>query len=156
MVLAERPVSDAERLRALVQTFVRRFGLLLSGSTPCGQPLALSHAHALMILLAAGKPLRQNEIGELLGIDKSNVARLCAQMQDKGHIEQSRAVNDRRGRVVSLTAQGDRVGRMVEVAGRERFEQLLAHIAPEQRDTVLRGLSILDEALAAAPHSEPS
>lgn len=139
--------SDAERLRASVQTFVRRFGLLLASSTPCGQPMATSHAHALMVLLAAGRPVRQNELGEALCIDKSNVTRLCAQMEERGHVTQTQAADDRRGRVVALTDKGARVGREVKQASERRFEQLLDRIPRQQRRMVLAGLAALNDAL---------
>ena len=141
-------IPDVEQLRSSVQTFVRRFGLLLAGKTPCGQPLPTSHAHALMFLLAARRPVRQNELGEALCIDKSNVARLCAQMEDKGHVTQTRASTDRRGRVVSLTSRGTRVGRQVKLASEQRFEDILARVPYAQRSAVLTGLSALNAALA--------
>lgn len=147
MVEATPDASDAGRLRASVQTFVRRFGLLLASATPCGQPLPTSHAHALMVLLGAERPLRQNELAEALCIDKSNVTRLCVQMEARGHVTQMRAANDGRGRDVALTSQGVRVGREVKQASERRFEQLLARIPRDQHRTVLAGLSALNAAL---------
>lgn len=147
MVEASPNLSDAERLRASVQTFVRRFGLLLASATPCGKPLPTSHAHALMLLLGAGRPLRQNELGEALRIDKSNVTRLCVQMEERGHVTQIRASDDGRGREVALTSQGARVGREVKQASEQRFAQILARIPRGQRDTVFAGLSALNAAL---------
>lgn len=139
--------SDANRLRSSVQTFVRRFGLLLQDQTPCGQPLPSSHAHALMLLIAAGRPVRQNELGAELGIDKSNVARLCAQMEEKRHVNQEPDADDRRARRVSLTAKGQRVGQDVKQASERRFEELLARIPAAKHETVFAGLAALNEAL---------
>jgi len=147
MVETSASISNAVRLRASVQTFVRRFGLLLASATPCGQPLATSHAHALMVLLGAGQSVRQNELAEALCIDKSNVARLCAQMEERGHVTQMRASDDGRGREVALTSRGARVAREVTQASEQRFEQLLARIPRAQRRTVLAGLSALNAAL---------
>ena len=95
--------DDAERLRTLVQTFVRRFGLLLGDHTPCGQPISVSHAHALMLLASRSEATSQSELGRLLGIDKSNVTRLCSRMEKLGHVRQSRAPTDRRSRLVRIT-----------------------------------------------------
>jgi DNA-binding MarR family transcriptional regulator len=144
-----RRSSDAERLRSSVQTFVRRFGLLLQDQTPCGQPLPTSHAHALMLLLAAGRPVRQNELSAGLGIDKSNVARLCAQMEEKQHVKQEPDVEDRRARRVCLTAKGQRVGQEVKQASERRFEELLSRIPATKHTAVFAGLAALNEALAA-------
>lgn len=150
MARTPRQGSDAEVLRSSVQTFVRRFGLLLADQTPCGQPLPTSHAHALMLLLAAGRPVRQNELGAGLGIDKSNVARLCAQMEEKRHVKQEADADDRRARRVTLTAKGQRVGRDVKEASERRFEELLSRIPPAQRPAVFEGLAALNEALVAS------
>ena len=140
-------ISDADRLRSSVQTFVRRFGLLLQDQTPCGQPLPTSHAHALMLLIAAGRPVRQSELGAHLGIDKSNVARLCAQMEEKRHVRQEPDEEDRRARRVSLTAKGERVGQAVKQATEHRFEALLGRIPAARRAAVFAGLAALNEAL---------
>ncbi|HEX6836754.1 MAG TPA: MarR family transcriptional regulator, partial [Polyangia bacterium] len=68
-------------LRAAVQELIRRFGLLSESSTPCGHPLATSHAHALMLLYEAGPVgLHQAELARQLGIDKSNTSRLVRQL----------------------------------------------------------------------------
>src|ERR1039457_1643788 len=93
-------------LRRLIQTFIRSIGLLAGDQTPCGQPLAVSHAHALMVLLEATREdnrLTQRELGQVLGIDKSNVARLCRRMESAGHVVQSRSADDGRARLLSLT-----------------------------------------------------
>jgi len=148
--MANDLVREAEQLRSLVQTFVRRFGLLLSDRTPCGQPVSVSYAHALMLLREAERPLRQSELGGALGIDKSNVTRLCTQLEAKGHAEQARVPEDGRGRVVALTANGQRLAHQIEQASKRRFQQLLQRIPRARRQAVLAGLSVLDDALLMA------
>src|SRR4051794_33355373 len=89
--------AETERLRALVQHFVRRFGLLVTRETPCGLPVSTSYAHALMVVLERGQRKErtsQADLAALLGIDKSNVARLCARMETAGHVIQERAPED--------------------------------------------------------------
>jgi DNA-binding MarR family transcriptional regulator len=100
-----------------------------------------------MLLLAAGRPLRQNELGTGLGIDKSNVARLCAQMEEMRHVLQEPDSEDRRARRVRLTAKGQRLGQEVKQASERRFEELLSRIPAAQRQAVFAGLSALNEAL---------
>jgi MarR family transcriptional regulator for hemolysin len=100
-----------------------------------------------MLLLAAGRPVRQNELGAGLGIDKSNVARLCAQMEEKRHVRQEADANDRRARRVRLTAKGQRVGQEVKQASERRFQDLLARIPAAAHEAVFAGLSALNEAL---------
>jgi DNA-binding MarR family transcriptional regulator len=142
--------EDVEHLRALVQTFVRRFGLLLSGETPCGQPIPRSYAHALMALLDV-KPrnqLGQAELGAVLGIDKSNVARLCARMERLGHAIQVRAETDGRSRLVSLTPEGKELARSIERSSRSRFRRILQSLPKTERTGVFAGLATLTEAVS--------
>jgi DNA-binding MarR family transcriptional regulator len=146
------PREDGEALRALVQGFVRRFGILAGDRTPCGEPLPVSNAHALMFLLehASRGTQTQQALGRALGIDKSNVARLCRKMEASGHLVQGRSALDGRARLLSLTEAGVRVARSVEEASRARFETVLAALPPGERAAVLGGLRALNAALERA------
>lgn len=146
------PVHDVERLRTLVQAFVRSFGLLVTRETPCGQPLSPSYAHALMVLLERGRqPARtsQSDLGHVLGIDKSNVARLCARMAAAGHVVQERHPEDGRGRLVRLTSTGTRMARRIEGASRERFERVVRGVAPGRRQSLFESIELLNAAVEA-------
>jgi DNA-binding MarR family transcriptional regulator len=134
--------EQAEELRSLVQRLFRRFGTLGTDTTPCGKPLSIAHAHALMFLLGRGERTQQ-ELGAELCIDKSNVARLCMKMVDEGHAVQASGPEDRRTRVVSLTTAGKRLAREVNTASRQRFGALLGGLDATQREQVIQGLSQL-------------
>lgn len=144
--------GDSERLRRLVQTFVRGFGLLVTRQTPCGHPVSPSYAHALMILLGRSRAhgrTSQSDLGRVLGIDKSNVTRLCARMEAAGHVVQERQPEDARGRLVRLTSAGTRMARRIERASRERFERVVSGIAPGRRQTLFTSLELLNAAVEA-------
>lgn len=146
------PVHDIERLRTLVQTFVRSFGLLVTRETPCGQPVSPSYAHALMVLLErARQPARtlQSDLGLVLGIDKSNVARLCARMEAAGHVVQERQPEDGRGRLVHLTNTGTRLARRIEGASQERFERVVCGIPSGRRRALFESIELLNTAVEA-------
>ena len=143
---------EATDLRLLIQTFIRSSGLLAGDQTPCGHPVAVSHAHALMVLLETarkGKCMAQRELGQALGIDKSNVARLCRRMESAGHLVQSRSADDGRARLLSLTARGTRVAKNVERSSRDRFRWLMSAIPRRSRAGVLSSLACLNRALAS-------
>lgn len=149
----------AERLRVAVQRFVRSFGLLATDQTPCGRPIATSYAQALVVLLERGRRLElsttQQELGQGLGIDKSNVARLCAKMTREGHVAQMRSPTDGRGRLVALTVSGRRVAERVEAASRDRFAELLAALpSDDTRVGVIASLEALNAAIAATRRPE--
>jgi DNA-binding MarR family transcriptional regulator len=142
-----------DELRRVTQRFFRRFGALAADSTPCGKPLSMAHAHALMVLLARGE-LTQQALGAELGINKSNVARLCAKMVRSKHVEQRPSAQDGRSRLVSLTRSGVRLAQEVDAASRSRFASLLAGIPKSHRANVLVALQHLVEAIDADIHAD--
>jgi DNA-binding MarR family transcriptional regulator len=147
------PHAGGDDLRRLIQAFIRSLGLLSFDQTPCGQPLSVSHAHALMVLLEAtraGERLSQRELAQALGIDKSNVTRLCRRMESAGHLVQRRSADDGRVRLLSLTPAGNRLATNVERSSRDRFERLMSAIPPSQRADVLSSLACLNRALTTA------
>jgi DNA-binding MarR family transcriptional regulator len=126
---------------------VRDFGLLTQDATPCGRPLTTSHAHALMVLLDEGRSLSQKELADELGLDKSNVTRLCQKMEAEGQIEQVRHEQDARVRLLTLTARGAKLAREVEQASKERFATLLKAVPAAERARVFEGLALLSRAV---------
>ncbi|WIG97761.1 MarR family winged helix-turn-helix transcriptional regulator [Myxococcus sp. SDU36] len=139
-----------DELRRITQRFFRRFGALAAESTPCGKPLSMAHAHALMVLLVQGE-LTQQALGAELGIDKSNVARLCAKMVRANHLQQRPSERDGRSRLVSLTSRGARLAKEVDGASRARFGALLGGIPEPRRADVIAALQYLVDALKASP-----
>ena len=109
----------------------------------------MAHAHALMVLLARGE-LSQRELGKELGIDKSNVARLCAKMIDAEHATQRPSEADGRSRVVSLTPRGKRLASEVDAASRARFASLLGALPKGRQASVIEALQLLVEAADAS------
>lgn len=149
---APDPSADAIRLRQLLQELVRGFGFLAASQTPCGQPVSPSYAHALTILLERkrlGQTTSQVELGASLGIDKSNVARLCARMEAAGHVVQKRADEDRRSRMLELTRKGSALAGRIEEASRARFGVLMRGVPGEQRQSLLECLAVLNTAVRA-------
>lgn len=147
-----RSSAEPRELRQLMQQLFRRFGVLSSDSTPCGKPLSPAHAHALMVLLARGE-LSQQELGVELGIDKSNVARLCARMVEAGHASQEQSETDGRSRRVSLTAAGKRLAREVDTASTARFAALIRGLPAGRHRQVVDALEQLVAAIGSLPSS---
>lgn len=147
--------DQADELRRVTQRFFRRYGALAADATPCGKPLPMAHAHALMILLGAGE-LSQQELGAELCIDKSNVARLAAKMVAAGHARMWRCPLDGRSRRVALTARGEKLAREVDAASRARFGALLAGIPGAARHQVIDALRHLVAALDVPANPERS
>lgn len=155
---AQSAVDAAHHLRAAVQQFVCSFGLLAGDQTPCGQPLAPSHAHALMLLASPeqrGARTSQQGLAYSLGIDKSSAARLCAKMERLGDIDQQRPPDDGRARLVGLTPQGRRVAERLDAASRARFQRVLeAMPSSRARKNVIAAMRDLNEVVAAVGRLE--
>lgn len=142
---------ESEQIRSLVQEFVRRFGLLVTRRTPCGFPVSPSYAHALMLLLRRareGFTTVQSDLAGTLGINKSNVARLCERMVAAGHAEQAAHPEDGRSRAVTLTAKGTRLAERIESGSRDRFSALTSSIPRYKRAGVIAALADLNAAIA--------
>jgi DNA-binding MarR family transcriptional regulator len=112
-----------------------------------------------MVLLETarkGKRVTQRDLGQALGIDKSNVARLCRRMGSAGHLVQCSSADDGRARLLSLTTRGTRVAKNVERSSRDRFRWLISAIPRRSRAGVLSSLACLNQALASTvPPKEP-
>jgi len=154
------PAHPGDLLRRSIQRFVRTFGLLDGDQTPCGVPLAPTHAHALMALFDRERrdtASVQQDLVRVLGIDKSNVARLCAKMIKVGHLAQSESTEDGRTRRLSLTPKGRRLAERVEEASRIRFDHVLAALPSDTaRTAVVRSLELLNDAILATRKMEES
>lgn len=138
----------SEEFRALVQEFVRRFGLLSTDQTPCGKPLASSDAHALMLLLEAGDDgMLSSGLAARLGIDKSTASRTVMRLTGNGHLGSAPSTADGRAKPIRLTNKGVRVAREIEQASRQRFAQLLEHVPPRKRADVVEALRTVVTAL---------
>src|SRR6266540_3883313 len=135
-------LSLQEQLIALI----RAFGLHRPDQTPCGQPVAVAEAHALMELARAA-PLSQNDLAARLRLEKSTISRLVHQMEQRGWIVRSRSPLDGRMAQLHLTEAGRTLTRELAEARRAKFARILAAIPEKQRANVLESLTILVEAM---------
>jgi DNA-binding MarR family transcriptional regulator len=135
-------------LRQKIQDFVRAFGLLRS-QTPCGKPVSVSAAHAVMLLRSEkhGHALSQSALQKTLFLDKSNITRLSASLENDGFISQRQSKEDRRVRELILTKKGERLADSLLVASQERFSEILNQIPKSRRAQVFSALELLTNAI---------
>lgn len=132
-------------LRSKIQAFVRAFGLLRN-QTPCGKPISISAAHSLMVLNLAGEPLSQANLQKTLGLDKSNITRLCRTLEKDGFIVQCSSKLDARVRLLLLTKKGERLADTLEIASRRRFSDILKKIPKDKCSVIFKNLDLLTAA----------
>lgn len=135
-------------LRQKILHFIRVLGVLRE-QAPCGLPISISAAHALMYLKNEGKGVvsSQQELQQALDLDKSNVARLCLAMQKQGLILQRSVKADRRYRQVFLTKKGDLMAQKISLASRVRMKRILSHLPKNQFKSILRTFDVMAEAI---------
>ena len=131
-----------ERMIALI----RAFGLHKPDETPCGKPVSVAEAHALMEL-SRGGPLVQKELVWRLRLEKSTVSRLVGMLEGRGWVERSRSLADGRAIELRLTEAGRRTAEGIAEARRAKFARVLEAIPEEERESVLESMRLLEEAM---------
>ena len=131
-------------------SFIHSFGLLRSDTTPCGQPMSISTAHALCEL-RGGPPLSQRDLAARLGLTTSSVSRLVDQLETKCWAKRfvDPDCNDSRVRLLRLTDLGEEITDQVIEARSNRFAELLEAVPREKQGDVLEALTLLKEAANA-------
>ncbi len=132
-----------ERMIALI----RAFGLHKPDQTPCGRRVSVAEAHALMELSRA-ETLVQKELASRLRLEKSTVSRLVGMLEDRGWLERSRSRQDGRALELRLTGAGRRTAMGISEARRAKFARVLEAIPEEDRESVLKSMRILEEAMS--------
>ena len=138
--------ADAAVLQDRVVAFVRAFGLHRPSETPCGKPIPVSAAHALMELVR-GETLTQSELGVRLRLEKSTVSRLVDNLVARRWLERKRHPADGRAVLLRLTPGGLEAAGELEQARRRKFATLLDRIPEEDREQMLQTLDAMTEAL---------
>lgn len=143
--IANGPAGAVELQEQLI-AFVRAFGLLRPDVTPCGQPLSVSEAHALLEL-SRDAGLSQVALGERLRLQKSTVSRLVTQLEGKGWVERGRDRTDGRVIQLHLTEPGRRIADQVATARADHYASILQRIPEDERGQVLHALEVLVQAV---------
>lgn len=128
------PVREASR------ELVRQWGFLrMSGAS-------MSRCHALVELERHGT-LLAGDLTRLLSMDKSGTSRLVARLEKEGLVDVAECDNDRRRRPLQLTEAGRKELEAVHATADEQVEAALGLLSDEQRQEVLKGLSLYAKAL---------
>ncbi len=129
---------------------IRAFGLHRPDETPCGEPVAVAEAHALMELTKS-EGLSQNALCTRLQLVKSTVSRMVSSLEKRGWVERHRDERDGRAVTLHLTAQGRAAAQQLAEARRAKFTRLLERIPEVEREHVVDTLNVLVEAMRAPP-----
>jgi DNA-binding MarR family transcriptional regulator len=133
-------------LQDQIIALIRAFGLHRPDQTPCGQPVPVAEAHALMEL-QRDTPLSQQELGARLHLEKSTVSRLVTQLEGRGWITRTRSATDGRMLQLQLSDAGVEIAAQLSAARAAKFARVLAAVPQAQRSAVVAALDILVEAM---------
>jgi DNA-binding MarR family transcriptional regulator len=128
--LAEAFWSVARRIRHLTHDTVAPFGI-----TP-GQARALG-------VLGRHGGMRLNELAEHLRIAPRSTTEVIDALQERGLVERTPDLLDRRATVVALTGEGARIGAAVRSARSEEAEAFFGRLSEADRDALARILRSL-------------
>jgi DNA-binding MarR family transcriptional regulator len=129
-----------------VVELTRAFGWHRPGSTPCGKPVPIAEAHALLELSRADS-LTQRDLASALNLRKSTVSRVVANLQRHGWIQRQRSDSDGRALDVSLTVKGIQIAADLAAAREAKLAGILDRIPEHQRRDVMGALQTLIEAI---------
>lgn len=137
---------DERELQQQIQAFIRHFGLLDQGQTPCGRPIPTSQAHAIQVL-GQYEEITQQMLADHLNLDKSTTSRLVGQLVDQGWIIKRENPQNRRESRISLTPQGRVVLAELLQATQIKYSAIWQRIPAANRTQVVESLALLTEAL---------
>lgn len=141
--------TTARRLRDAVRHLVVAHGALEELRRPCGAELSIPYAYALLELLHHGEPMTVSELAANLAIDRTNVSRLCARMEEAGHLVREPHPEDGRARALRLTTRGKKLARAVDEQSAGHFERLAKQLGGSAGE-VVAALERLSEAMVVA------
>jgi DNA-binding MarR family transcriptional regulator len=138
---------EREKLRQMVQAFARALSSLEREQTQC-YGLTPQQAYTLD-LVSASPGVTMRALSERLGVATSTVTRNIEKLEAEGTVLRVRTSDDARSVQVVLTEQGAARLAQVHECYESYFGDILELIPPEEREIVLRGLTILHRAVQA-------
>jgi DNA-binding MarR family transcriptional regulator len=145
-----------ESVREELLLFVRRFGLLNASCCDecCGEQVSMAQSHLLLEVRRSGTPSMQ-QVAEALGMDVTTFSRQVKNLEERGLIVKAMSPEDRRVNLLGLTENGVRVLEKIDTYMETKIGQLFSSMTLFERDTVVRSLGLLNEALVgASQHSK--
>lgn len=95
----------------------------------------------ILMLLWEQDGLSQSTIAETLNKDKTNIARMVSNLEEKGFIKRTQSPSDRRSLTVNLTQEGKALGDEITLITEEFNELVTKGISEEEIEEVRRILA---------------
>lgn len=134
-----------DSIRAASRRLVRELGFM--GGSFAGTDFSPSAVHALIEIEAEGITAR--DLGARLHLEKSSVSRMLRKLVLSGDVEEGIREEDGRMKMLSLTVSGKKRVAEIHAFARAQVSDALARLKPGEDRTVLNGLRLYTDALAA-------
>jgi DNA-binding MarR family transcriptional regulator len=143
-------------IREELQVFVRRFGLLNASCCDecCGEQVSMAQSHILFEVRRLESPSMQ-QVAEELGMDVTTFSRQAKTLETKGLISRCVSPNDRRVTLLELTVTGRQVLEKIDGYMATQLEKLFSNMTSFERETVVRSLGLLNNAIARVGEVDP-
>jgi DNA-binding MarR family transcriptional regulator len=105
----------------------------------------LRPAHVATLTLLRDRPVGQQTLGELTGLDPVKLVGILNDLETAGLIERRRDCVDRRRHNVAITCAGQAALAGVERATAQVDERLFAGLSPDQREQLAALLQLVEE-----------
>jgi DNA-binding MarR family transcriptional regulator len=140
-----------ESMREQLQIFTRRFGLLNESCCDecCGEQVSMTQSHILFEVRRSGSPSMQ-QVAEELGIDVTTFSRQAKALEAKGFLSRTVSPDDRRVTLLGLAEAGMQVLEKIDRYMAARLEKVFGGMTPFERESVVRSLGLLNDAVAKA------
>lgn len=142
--------ADAQRLHELFMEFMRVAGMLQPEYPIPGHQLSMSQAFAVHEL-DTDPPLSQRDLVERLGLEKSTVSRMAAEMERKGLLVRERDPGNRNFYRLRLTDHGRKLHAGMAADFHRQYVKWVAAMSHSEIEAALVGLSALVRVMRADP-----
>lgn len=148
-----RTDAEARQLRDAVRRLLVAHGTLQEVRRPCGTAMSISNAYALLELFDSDEPMTVSLLAEKLAIDRTNVSRLCARMEEAGDLVRQAHPDDRRALALRLTTQGRKLARSVDESSAGHFARLARRL-DGSTNRIIEALERLERAMNLSEEDE--
>jgi DNA-binding MarR family transcriptional regulator/predicted GNAT family acetyltransferase len=143
--MSKVPAVQVERFRAFNRFHTRLVGAL--DEHLLDSPFTLTEARVLFEL-GRGAPLEIRELRARSGLDAGYLSRILAAFEERGLVLRERSAADARAVVVTLTGEGRAAYRELDRGSAAENAELLARLAPADRERLLRAADEIEALLA--------
>lgn len=141
-------MDTARQLRDAIRHLIVTHGGLDGDRRPCGAPLTVPHAYALLELLQHRGCLTVSDLAAKLSIDRTNVSRLTARMDKDGELIREPHPEDARAHILRLTDAGLALARSVDRSSAKYSRELMAHLGGDA-ERFVQTLNALQSAMVS-------